>query len=210
MLPGNKILVLAPHTDDGELGCGGAIVRWLSEGYKVYYAAFSTAEESVPNGFPRDQLRREVLEATSVIGIPADQVIVYNYEVRKLNYVRQEILDKLIDLRLQLNPDVVLIPCSQDVHQDHQTVHHEAVRAFRHASMLGYELMWNNLSFHTDLFVELQPAHLALKIKALASYKTQAHRKYMQDEFIRSLAVVRGVQVGVKYAESFEVIRWIL
>jgi len=210
MLPGKKILVLAPHTDDGELGCGGSIARWLDEGYDVYYVAFSAAEESVPQGFPKDQLRKEVMDATQHIGISSDRVTVYRHEVRKLNYVRQEILEDLISLRDIINPDVVLIPCSQDVHQDHQTIHQEAIRAFRHASIFGYELIWNNLSFHTDLFIELSEKNLKTKIEALQLYTTQAHRRYMQEEFIRSLAVVRGVQVGKKFAESFEVIRWII
>ena len=210
MLPGNKIVVLAPHTDDGELGCGGAIAHWLSIGFEVHYVAFSAAEESVPPGFPKDQLRTEVKQATSILGIDPDNLHVFNHAVRKLNYVRQEILDDLIELRERLQPDVVLIPCSQDVHQDHQTIHQEAIRAFRHCSIFGYELIWNNLSFHTDLFVELTEQDLAQKIKALSAYKTQVHRAYMQADFIRSLATVRGVQVGKKYAESFEVIRWIL
>ena len=44
----NNILVLAPHTDDGELGCGGTISKFVKEGKNIYYVAFSTAEESVP------------------------------------------------------------------------------------------------------------------------------------------------------------------
>jgi LmbE family N-acetylglucosaminyl deacetylase len=210
MLPGNKIIVLAPHTDDGELGCGASIVRWLREGYEVYYVAFSAAEESVPEGYPKDQLRTEVREATAALGLKQDHVMIFNHVVRKLNYVRQEILEDLIALREKIKPDVVLIPCSQDVHQDHQTIHQEAIRAFRHCSIFGYELIWNNLSFHTDLFIELSESDLQKKVMALKAYKTQSNRPYMQADFIRSLAVVRGVQVGKKYAESFEVIRWIL
>ena len=37
----NKILVLAPHTDDGELGCGGTIAQYIDQGKEVYYVAFS-------------------------------------------------------------------------------------------------------------------------------------------------------------------------
>lgn len=203
-------MVLAPHTDDGELGCGGSIARWLNEGYEVYYVAFSAAEESVPAGFPKDQLRTEVKEATKILGIKSENLIVFNHAVRKLNYVRQEILDNLIELRESIQPNVVLIPCSQDVHQDHQTVHQEAIRAFRHCSIFGYELIWNNLSFHTDLFIELSNDELQLKVDALKAYKTQENRPYMQSDFISSLARVRGVQVGKTFAESFEVIRWIL
>ena len=51
-----NILVLAPHTDDGELGLGGTISRLIEDGKKVTYVAFSTAQQSVPEGFPKDIL----------------------------------------------------------------------------------------------------------------------------------------------------------
>jgi len=65
-----RILVLAPHTDDGEFGCGGSVARFVDEGKEVYYAAFSTAEESVPEPWPKDILKTEVREATKRLGIP--------------------------------------------------------------------------------------------------------------------------------------------
>ena len=54
-----RILVLAPHTDDGELGCGGAVARFLEEGREVYQAVFSAAARSLPEGLPSDTLVRE-------------------------------------------------------------------------------------------------------------------------------------------------------
>ena len=59
-----NVLVLAPHTDDGELGLGGTINKLILAGNKVTYVAFSTAEESVPEGFPKDILKTEVRNAT--------------------------------------------------------------------------------------------------------------------------------------------------
>lgn len=64
-----NVLVLAPHTDDGEFGAGGTIARLLAEGSNVYYAAFSTAKESVPEGMPENILEIEVKEATKRLGI---------------------------------------------------------------------------------------------------------------------------------------------
>ncbi len=46
----DNVLVLAPHTDDGQFGCGGTIPRLIETGVKVTYAAFSTAAKSVPGG----------------------------------------------------------------------------------------------------------------------------------------------------------------
>ena len=48
-----NILILAPHTDDGEFGCGASIAKFLEQGSKIYYIAFSTAKKSVPEGLPQ-------------------------------------------------------------------------------------------------------------------------------------------------------------
>ncbi|MBL0310657.1 MAG: PIG-L family deacetylase [Bacteroidetes bacterium] len=208
-LPFQNVLVLAPHTDDGELGCGGLIARMIEEKRKVTYAAFSTAEESVPDGFPKDVLKTEVRNATHKLGIEEENLVIFNYPVRKLNYHRQEILEDLVRLRKN-NYDLILTPCLHDIHQDHTTVAHEALRAYKNTSILGYELIWNNLSFKTTSFISLEKRHIESKVAALQEYKSQGNRDYMSEEFIFSLAKTRGVQVGMKYAESFEVIRLML
>ena len=209
MLKGKKILVLAPHTDDGELGCGGLISKAVRQGATVFYAAFSTADESVPANFPPDQLEIEVRNATAIIGVQPDNLFIYKHAVRKLNYVRQEILEELILLRDRINPDIVLLPSRNDIHQDHSTVTAEGIRAFKNCSILGYELIWNNLSFATDYFCVLREEDIQKKIKALSSYKTQEGKVYMSPEFIRSMAIVRGTQINATFAEAYEVIRWI-
>jgi len=204
-----KVLVLAPHTDDGELGAGGTIAKLVESESIVYYAAFSTAEQSVPDGFPKDILKTEVKNATLRLGIKPENLLIYNYEVRKLNYVRQEILEELIRLRKQIDPDLVLLPSLSDIHQDHSTVAHEGLRAFKQRTILGYELIWNNLTFSTSCFVKLEDKHIQQKCISLKEYASQKHRDYLSEEFIKSLARTRGVQIGCQYAEAFEVIRLI-
>jgi N-acetylglucosamine malate deacetylase 1 len=204
-----KVLVLAPHTDDGELGAGGTIARLIESGSKVFYAAFSTAAQSVPDGFPRDILKTEVRNATLRLGIPPENLLIYDYEVRKLNYVRQEILEELVRLRRTVNPDLIFMPSLNDIHQDHSTVAQEGLRAFKNRTILGYELIWNNLTFSTSCFVQLTDAHIKRKCDALKEYASQLHRDYTSEIFIRSLAKARGVQIGGDYAEAFEVIRLI-
>lgn len=204
-----KVLVLAPHTDDGELGAGGTIVKLIDSGADVYYAAFSTAEESVPDGFPKDILKTEVKNATLKLGISPEKLLIYNYQVRKLNYVRQEILEELIRLRKQINPELVFLPSLNDIHQDHSTVAQEGLRAFKQRTILGYELIWNNLNFSTSCFVKLNDKHIKRKCEALKEYASQSHRDYTSEKFVYSLATARGVQIGNDYAEAFEVIRLI-
>jgi N-acetylglucosamine malate deacetylase 1 len=205
-----NVFVLAPHTDDGELGAGGTIAKLVEAGAKVFYLAFSTAEASVPDGFAKDILKTEVIDATTILGIHKSNVRIFNYEVRKLNYARQEILEDLISMRKEVMPDLVLIPSLHDIHQDHSTVAQEGLRAFKNTTILGYELLWNNLTFDTTSFVALKKRHVDLKIRALAAYRSQLGRNYMSGDFILSLAKVRGVQASFSYAESFEVVRWMI
>ena len=74
-----NVLVLAPHTDDGELGAGGTIAKLIESGSKVTYAAFSTAAESVPEGLPKDILKTEVASATKALGISSDNLVIFDY-----------------------------------------------------------------------------------------------------------------------------------
>lgn len=205
-----NVLILAPHTDDGELGVGGTISRLIESGAKVTYVAFSTAEQSVPEGMPKDILKREVKAATRSLGIKEENLIICNYEVRKLNYVRQEILEDLIALRRKNKFDLVFIPSLTDIHQDHTTIATEGLRAFKNTTILGYELIWNNLTFNTQCFVILEEKHINNKIKALSKYASQGFRDYLSPEFIKSLARTRGVQIGSVFAEAFEVVRLVI
>lgn len=205
-----RILILAPHTDDGEFGCGGTIAKLTEQGHDVYYAAFSACEQSVAPEFPRDTLVREVKEATQVLGIKPSNLILFDYNVRTFNFNRQEILEDIIKLRNDIKPEIVYMPSVNDIHQDHYTIAFEGIRAFKFSSILCYEMPWNNFNFHTTAFQILNEHHLKTKADALSKYKSQEKKPYANTEFIKSLALTRGVQVGAKYAEVFEVIRWIL
>ncbi len=129
--------------------------------------------------------------------------------MRNFPAARQAILDDMIRLRTQLRPDLVLTPCSDDMHQDHHTVYQESVRAFKHGSMLGYEMPWNTLVAATQMFVALERTHMERKLAALAEYKSQGTRPYAAPEFIRAWASTRGLSIGVPLAEAFQVIRWV-
>jgi N-acetylglucosamine malate deacetylase 1 len=204
-----KVLVLAPHTDDGEFGCGGTIARLVSQGAEVHYAAFSACEQSVLPQFPSDILVTEVKAATKVLGIKPENLKLYKYDVRTFSYNRQLILDDILILKKDINPDLIFVPSLQDIHQDHATIALEAVRAFKFTSILSYELPWNNFNFATTCFVKLDEEFITAKVDALKKYESQAHRTYANEEFIRALARTRGVQINTRYAEVFEVIRWI-
>ena len=204
-----RVLVLAPHTDDGEFGCGGTIARLVEEGAEVRYVAFSIATKSLPEGFPPDTLAREVREATAAVGIPEDHLTVHDFDVRTFPEHRQGILELLIELWEEWRPDAVLQPSLRDIHQDHQVIAAEGLRAFKRTTVLGYEIPWNNFNFDYQAYVALERAHVERKVDALAKYSSQQHRNYADPEYIWNLARTHGINVGRDYAEVFEVYRFL-
>src|SRR4051812_41400469 len=156
----DRALVLAPHTDDGEFGAGGTMARLVEAGADVRYVAFSIATRSLPEGFAPDTLAREVREATAELGIPEANLTVHDFDVRTFPEHRQDILELLVGLWEEWRPDAVFQPSLHDIHQDHQTIAAEGLRAFKRTTILGYEIPWNNYDFAYQAYLALERRHL--------------------------------------------------
>jgi LmbE family N-acetylglucosaminyl deacetylase len=122
---------------------------------------------------------------------------------------RQEILQVLYDYNQKNNPDLILTPTTTDLHQDHSVITNEAMRAFKSSSILGYEMPWNNIQITTNSFIPLSEEHVNKKMSALHQYDTQSNRFYFDEEYFRSILRMRGTQIQSKYAEAFEVIKFV-
>jgi LmbE family N-acetylglucosaminyl deacetylase len=193
-----KVLVLSPHTDDGELGAGGTIARLVETGSEVTYFAFSV---------PKTQLKDECNKSLEVLGVTDSKM--FDIEVRRFPKQRQAILDILYAYYKDTETDLVLTPSTNDLHQDHQTVTNEALRLFKDSTILGYELPWNLIVFRESCFIPLEHRHVKKKIQALWNYKSQieAERQYFNKEYLESLMRSRGLKIKKKYAEAFEAIK---
>lgn len=204
-----KVLILAPHPDDAEFGLGGTIARMKELGVEVHVAVFSMCEKSTPKGFEVGSIEKEMYKSCEYLGIPKECIHKYDFEVREFPANRQELLESLIVLRNKVQPELVFVPASTDIHQDHNTIHEEGVRAFKYSSIVGYEMPWNNFGFTSFVYIALEKKHIDVKIGALDLYETQKHRSYSNVDFVVSLAKLRGIQIQKEYAESFELIRLI-
>ncbi len=205
-----RVLLLAPHPDDGEFGCGATLKRLVDHGVEVWYAAFSPCVASLPEGSSPDRLWGELATACGHLGIPESRICKHDFAVRYFPRDRQDILERLIQLRGEIRPDLVLMPNSDDLHQDHHVLYQEGVRAFKHARLLGYELPWNNLHFRSNFHVEVNEDQLDAKFDAVQAYESQRFRVYSDRNFLKGLARVRGVQIGRPFAEAFEAIRYMM
>jgi len=207
MLNFKKILLLSPHTDDAELGCGGLISKLKSNGCDLFYVAFSNCSKSLPKNISPDTLTKECFKATSKIGIKKKNVIIFDYPVREFFKHRQDILDNLLEIKKKINPDLTLTPCSYDIHQDHRVIYDETIRAFKQKTIIGYELPWNCFKSISNINVELSKKNVAAKIESLRCYVSQRKKFYFDEKFILNQMKINGSFINANYAEKFELIR---
>lgn len=205
-----KVLLLSAHTDDVEFGMGATISRLVKSGADVHLLVFCNAWQSLPAGFPRDTLITEQYNAAKVLGIPHQNIYFEDIPVRHFPQHRQMILERLISIKNELEPDIVFCPSLQDIHQDHATLATEAQRAFKHTTLLGFIFPWN---IHTEvrhLFVEVEDYHLEMKHKAIKCFESQSSRSYGRDDNITLQPKLGGMIAGRNTAEMFEMIRGVV
>jgi len=196
------ILVIAPHADDAELGAGASISRWVEEGKEVHIANLSDTSNLNGEAYGAE-LRLEAKAASTSLGVPEGSVLFADFPLRNFDSKRQEILDYLVTLRRNLSPQLVIGPSAGDVHQDHGVVAREVQRAFKGATVLGFDTYWNMTIQRPEFVFEVSEKNLQAKLDALREYKSQSTRPYMHQEVIRGQARMRGLPNGFQFAESF-------
>ena len=194
-----NVLVLAPHADDAEIGCGGTIARLSEEGHNISCLIFTERKSG--------DFRSEINKARDVLGI--DECTIFPNTVRRLGEKRQEVLDEMILARNRLCPDLVLMPSLNDIHQDHAVVAREGMRAFKECSILGWDAPRNEFESSHNFYFPLALKHVERKVVAIRGYKSQLPRIQMEESVVISLAKTRGAQVGVEYAEAFTAYRYL-
>lgn len=197
-----NILIIAPHADDAEAGMG-AVIHRLVKSNNIHLIVLS-----LPPRVDRIEVRLEMYEALENLGVKTSQVTEFNMDPQ--NFPRQGVLQLLYDYNRDHRPDIVFLPNSRDVHQSHQIAFEEGRRAFKHSTLLGYEMPWNSFGFDNQVYIQVTIDDLTAKVKSINNYRTQMDREMFRNNQSLNLAAVRGQQIGVPYAECFEAIRIIV
>lgn len=130
----SSALVLAPHADDETLGCGATILRKRAAGTAVHVAIVTDGGASHRSALlSREALialrREEALEATRILGLPAEAVRFLGYPDGGLADAGQRLDEDLRRLIVELAPQELLIPSAIDGHADHRALNRAAHRA---------------------------------------------------------------------------------
>lgn len=202
LLNAKRFLFLGSHPDDIELGCG-ALIANQSASAEIICATLSDNQKN-------PQLKNVVAEhheSMSLLGVKKENVILGPFETRRFLNQRQEILEFLITLKKKANPDVVFVHTQSDLHQDHNALTQEALRAFRGTSVFGYDVIRSSQGFFPLFLVEVTESDVIRKLNSLAAYKSYADKYYFDPELTKAILIRNGALCERKYAEGFDILR---
>lgn len=223
----NKILVIAPHTDDEVLGCGATLAKHKAMGDEVYAVIATNAHIGAPELFSLENIehvRNEALAAHKILGI--NETIFLNFPAPALDaYPSYKISIAISDIIQFYKPTHLYLPHPGDIHIDHTSVYRASLVAARPKGNYSikhiycYETLseteWSPMQgdnfFKPNHFVDVSES-FDKKIEAIKCFQSQLkcfpHSRSL--EALRHLAGYRGATVGVLQAEAFEVERQIL
>lgn len=225
-----RVLVLAPHADDDVLGCGGLMASLARRGAQVHvvYASVDGSRHYGLAGTTTYEERvAEIEEVSRLLGFSYEIAYPDKGLMMQLDTVpRRELVDRYQDAMDERRPDVLLLPSGADYDHDHVAVFAAGFAAARPIPeqfgkrlvphVLAYEMtkiQWaaeplpRSTGYH-----ELTEEELETKQQAIACYRTQfrVSPHIRSPESVTALAVVRGAEVGVRYAEAFQVLRTLI
>ena len=196
-----KVLFLGAHSDDIEIGCGGTILRLVSEypDIEITWVVFSAIGE---RGEEAKASAQEYLQA-----VQHQQITVYTFKDGYFPYHGQEIKDIFEGLKREISPDLIFTHYRHDLHQDHRVLNELTWNTWRDHFILEYEIP----KYDGDLgaptfFVNLDKELCERKTSALMRYfQTQSNKHWFTPETFSALMRIRGVECKSTggYAEAF-------
>jgi len=201
-----KLLVIGAHADDPEVSMGGSISKFTNSGNDVKLLVCIIPQESRDGKIMQGAKKRRLSyqeEAAKRLNCEIEVLDMNPYEFK----FDRKLVKLIDDIIVEYQPDVIFTHWDHDTHQDHKAVAEATFAAARknNISVLMYEQLTlggiSPDSFKSHVYVDITET-IEDKIKSIKSYKFLSESDI---EAVYSLSRFRGNQIGVKYAECFEV-----
>lgn len=204
MFYGRRICFIGAHPDDIEIGAGALIAHICRN--KLSDVLCVTLSDNQKNPLLKS-LPEEHRNSMNVLGVPADKDILGEFETRSFPESRQKILEYLLQINRTFRPEIVFVHSKADLHQDHQTITEEALRAFRGITVLGFDVIRSSYGFFPNFLTAVTEEDVNLKIEALAQYTTYDDKYYFDPQITRATLIRNGAIAERPFAEGFETLR---
>jgi len=219
----NKVLVITPHPDDEVLGVGGTIAKHVKN--EDFVLVCFVCNRAYSHRYSEESIREDKENALN-----AKRILSYHQHIF-LDLKDERLDERLINVIVPIEkvifkfkPDIVYIPHKGDNNQDHRAVFKASMVALRTFSasfvkeVFAYEVLSSteqSASFVDSIFMP----NYYVDIKEFIEVKKLAFESYQREkrEFphprsikgIEILAMKRGMEANLEYAEAFEVVRMI-
>ncbi|MBC2581435.1 PIG-L deacetylase family protein [Clostridium sp. DJ247] len=208
------ILVIATHLDDEVIGCGGAILKHISEGHNVYVCFLCGGTSArYPDKELVETRRNHARKVGNLLGIK--EIFFCDFPIIMLDTIPQlEIVSALEKVIYQVKPQVIYTHYSDDMNSDHRVVYNASMVWCRPSKtpflkkVLFYEIFGSTRNFNPNYYISIDN-HVEKKLEALSLYTTENNVQTRTTDTIKKAAQYRGAEINTDYAEGFVVYRHI-
>ncbi|MCQ6265564.1 PIG-L family deacetylase [Fictibacillus sp. WQ 8-8] len=216
-----RILIIAPHSDDEVLGCGGLIERACRLGNHVKVVIAALGETTfIHSGMKvtADIRKKELSDALSFLGCEDYEVLFEDKEGILDTIPQKQLVSKIDDILMSFKPSMVFIPYPS-FHQDHKALFHACMASLRPQPHLNYKLIamyeyplivWQypRINNAGELFLDLSEK-IDMKVEAMKMHVSQIRESQhlISPESIKKWAEKRGMENGSQYAEKYYILR---
>lgn len=207
-----NILAVGAHFDDLEMGCGGTLIKHVQKQDKVTMLVVTDSAYNNPVGIEvrnSEIARAEGEEAAKIIG--ADLICLRN----KTFFVAfdEDLTKVIVSYVRDLSIDTVYFPWVHDLHRDHQYTAKSAMMASRHVPRI---LMYRSNFYDTEhkfggnMYSDISDV-MDKKMEVIKANESELKRvggKWL--DILRNQHENDGYKIGVKYAECFEAIHYLI
>jgi LmbE family N-acetylglucosaminyl deacetylase len=207
-----NVLGVGAHYDDLDLGCSGTLIKHAERGDRVTMLVITDSGYNDPQGkvVRRDKIAyREGAAAARLIGA---ELICLNYETFMVPFdepLTKEITRCIEDLKI----DTIYSHWTGDLHRDHQYAAKSTLMAGRHITrflMYRSNFYDTEKAFRGNFYSDISDV-MDKKIRVIKKHKSELQRvQYQWLDFFRKQHENDGQKIGVRYAECFEVVRYLI
>lgn len=207
-----KIMAIGAHLDDIELACGGTLAKAIEAGHSVKTIIMS---KSGYTNYDGRQMRedatavKEGTEALHTLGI--DDIEILDFPTKDIQYA-SSVIESIDGYISKYNPDVIFAHHPFDTHQAHVGVSKSTISAARRKNTIFFfepiaPSGRSYVPFKAQMYVDITET-IDKKMEALKRHTTE-YKKFGEDwmEGVLCRCGFRGYEIGVRYAEAFEVLR---
>ena len=207
-----NILAIGAHFDDIELGCGGTLARHNNKKNKIYaLVATDSAYSNYEGNLIRSAkiAKKEGIKGLKTLGVK--EIFFGKFKTFKIDNL-DKLNRQIIKILNTKKIDLVFTHWSGDIHIDHSQVSKASLHSCRHVKkILMYRSNWysSNLDFSKNYYVDISDfwKNKEQSINCHTSELKRTKKRWI--DFWKNEALNTGQEVGKKYAESFQIIKWI-